>query len=235
VKIPKKSIKKTSIFLLLQNVLVPGSILKSVPKETAKAMEFLQKLQKDGLVELFLIVGQLKEPGSKVLEKSSFARAFSEKNIFFVTQDYINSKEPFDKERHLASLEKDPGFIDEFFKQKVILDLIEKGRVKRESSVLIAHDMWLDGFYTSRFSKIDFVLLKESLSEKNVPVTENIRWLNVISFTEKDLVNVILSKLPAPDLALLETRIFNRMNRELLSGTDFSGLVKKVSQAKKGQ
>ncbi len=85
-----------------------------------------------------------------------------------------------------------------------------------ENSVLFGHDLCFDGFYTARFSKVDFVLVKEALSDRDNPIPEKINGLNYISITDADLKNVMLWTFPKADLRYLENYTFNKLKQELI-------------------
>ncbi len=235
-KISAKGAKIRRIFFILDDVLVPGPVNPSLSGEKVNALlAFLFGLQERGIVQLYILAGNTREKAEEKISKAGLGKFFRPENIFFVTLDYINSKEEFDRARHLASLEKDPDFVDEFFKQKILTDLVTSGQIMREESVLVGHDLWLDAFYTSRFSGLNFVLVQESLSERHVPIKEKIRWLNTIELSEPDFRKIILGKMPQQGLKLLESRIFNRMKKELFSQTDFSGLAGKIIERRKSE
>ncbi|MBI4210570.1 MAG: hypothetical protein HY544_03640 [Candidatus Diapherotrites archaeon] len=231
-EISAKSVKKRSLFFSFEGIFSPSGQGRAVGQAEAGAvMGFLSGLQEKGLVELFLIVGQERSAAEGKLSASRIGGFFREGNIFFITPDYLASKSEVDRERHIAQLRKDPGFVDEFFKQRVITDLAASGRVARDECVLVGRDIWFDAFYTARFSGIDFVLVRESLAERGVPCIERMPWLNLVDFTERDFRNVIMGRMRKHDARLVESYVFGRLKKEFLSGADLSGLVKAAEKA----
>ncbi|MCR4368584.1 MAG: hypothetical protein NUV67_01620 [archaeon] len=227
-KLDEKNAVKRNLFFVHDDVLAPGLINPKVDaKKIASAMEFLSGLEKKGVVSLRLFLGFEEKKAKEKLSKSPAAKHFKKENIHFVTKEYLNSLEEMDRERRLANLESDPDFVDEFFKQRAMDDLFAQGAATREDSALICHDIWFDAFYSTRFSGVDFFIVKESLSERNRPLPEKINGLNYISFAEEDLKKIILGKFPRQDVRFLETYVFNKLKLELFDGTKLDGLVKK--------
>src|SRR3989344_872784 len=93
-KIPKAGLVKKSIFFTLNDVLVPGVVNKGVSKRgVSKVLSFLKGLQDKGLLKIFLVAGQHKEKAMPLISEAGLNGFFMEWNIFFVDEDYINSKE----------------------------------------------------------------------------------------------------------------------------------------------
>ena len=230
-KLNAKNAKKRFLFFVPEDVLFSGPVNGSISFEkNLGVLEFLKDLESKGIVELFLICGRERAKASDEIAKNGLDRFLRKENIFFITDSYLNSKEEVDRERYVSNLEKDPGFIDEFFKQRVIMDLNASGTVSREECVLIGHDLWFDGFYTSRFSGIDFALIRESLSERHVPSQDIPKWIHCIDFTIFDFTSLILGKQPKQDTKMLETYIFRKLSRELVDPKELAGMVKKVQE-----
>lgn len=233
-KIGASNVKKRSIIFGLDDVLVPGPVNPAVSREKADfVLGFLGLLKKEGLIEFFLVDGRERQVAGAKISEFGLDRFFPESNVFLITKEYLDSKAEADRQRHASNLEKDPLFVDEYFKQYAISCLISSGRISKDSSVLIGHDIWLDAFYTARFSGIDFALVSESLSERNLKVNEKINWLNTIDFSESGLKRIILGKGVENDIKRLETRVFNRLGKELFQGQEFSSVLQKaVSRAR---
>jgi len=228
-KLGQNTIKKTKLLFVLDDVLAPGRITNSIDRAGVdETLGLLAGLQEKGWVELFLIAGQQKAKAQAKIDAAGLGKYFSQGNIFFVNDAYLSSKAALDRERHMAQLKKDPGFVDDFFTQHVLTGLIGSGRVKPKECCLVGHDLWTDAFYTARFSKIDFVLVRSALSERAVRVQQEYRWVNIIDLNGADIKKVLLWTLRSTDPKIIESHIFNRLKKEFLQGTDFSGLVKKT-------
>ncbi|HZX20083.1 MAG TPA: hypothetical protein VFF13_03655 [archaeon] len=226
-KLDEKNIVKKNIFFVPNDILIMGAVNDSISKKkTSKLLGFLKGLQEKKLVELFLIFGLHDERAKQKIKENSFKDFFKKENIFVVTDEYINSKEEIDKARHLEQLEMDPNFLDEYFKQHVLMNLFKEGKVSKENSVLIAHDVFFDGFYSMRFSNADFVLVKESLSDRNNPLPAQISGLNYIDLSEADFKRILMWKFPTPDLRFLETYVFNKLKEELLTKENMNQIFK---------
>ncbi len=199
-------------------------------KSLASALTFLKKLESDGKVTLYLVAGQEKEKAQEKIDALGLGKFFSPENLFFVTRGYIDSKQEIDRERHLSALEKDKDFTDEYFTQFTISGLVASGKVEREKAILIGSDIWFDGFYTSRFSGVDFVFVSQNLAERNVPVQEKPTWLNYISLSKEDMEKILAADLPKNDPHLLQKHIMDKLAAELLKETDFSKLAAKAAK-----
>ncbi|HLC93139.1 MAG TPA: hypothetical protein VJH23_05535 [archaeon] len=234
-KLTAKNIKKRSIFFVPEDVLFSGDVNKSVSREKVDlVLSFLKDLKSQGLIELFLISGREKSRAESEIAATGLEKFFRKENIFMLTDSYIASKEETDRERYISNLQKDPFFVDEFFKQRVLMDLIASGGILREEAVLVGHDLWLDGFYTSRFSGVDFVLVREGFSERNVPSSEIPKWVHCIDFTIDDFKSLIFGKIQKQDAKMLESYIFRKLSRELVDPKELAGMVQKV-QAKRSE
>jgi len=230
----ERTIIRKNILFSLSDVLVFGSVNKKLSKlKASKLFKFLKPLEKNGLISLYLIVGQDEKKAIKKIKEYGIEKFFKKENMFFVTKEYIKEKEEIDRERHLANLDKDADFVDEFFKQRVLMDLIAEGKITREDSALICHDIWFDAFYCMRFSGVDFFIVESSLSERNQPLPEKISGLNYIKLGEADIKKILTDKFPRQDLRFLESYIFNKLKLELFEGTKIDSLVKKSVAGKK--
>ncbi|MCR4335384.1 MAG: hypothetical protein NUV57_02495 [archaeon] len=224
----ERTIVRKNLFFSLPDVLVSGIVNPKLSKlKVSKLFSFLKPLEEQGLISLYLIVGQDEKTAVKKINEFGIDKFFRKENMFFVTPGYIKEKEEIDRERHLANLDKDAGFVDEFFKQRVLMDLVAEGKITREDSALICHDIWFDGFYCMRFSGVDFFIVNESISERNNPLPEKITGLNYVKLNDSDFKKILADKFPRSDLRFLETYIFNKLKLELFEGTKIDSLVKK--------
>ncbi len=228
-----KNAKKRALFFVPEDVLFPGEVNRSISAENVSpVLQFLKGLESRGIVELFLISGRSKEKAGAEIAAAGLEKYFRKSNIFLLSNGYLESKEPFDRERYVSNIGKDPLYVDEFFKQHVIMGLIASGKVRREECVLVGHDLWFDGFYTSRFSGIDFALVGESFSERNVPSVEIPKWVHCMGFSVEDFTSLILGKQPKQDTKFLEAYIFRKLGRELVDPKELAGMVRKAQEKK---
>ena len=226
----KENVSKKNIFITLEDILIKGEVNQEIDKQkTDSVMSYLSGMQENEWITLFLVTGLHEEKAKKLLGENGLYEFFNKENCFYVTKDYIHSKEEIDRQRHLQSLEQDPYFVDEYFKQKILMDFFEKETLKKEETVLIGHDIWFDGFYSMRFSKVDFVLVEKSLSDRNKLIPERIQGLTYIDFSQADLKKLILGKFPQADLRYLETYTFNILKEQLFQ----KGAIDKIIKVKK--
>ncbi len=234
-KISAQGIAKKHLFFCLTDVLISGSINQKVSRaKVGKALSFLKGLEEKGLVELFLFSGRAEEKMRAKISENGLEKFFEPKRIFFITKEYIDSKEQVDKERHLANLDADHDFADEFFKQHLLKTMLEEGKIERGKTVVIGHDIWFDAFYTMRFAQVDFVLVESALSERNRSMPARIQGLNYAEVTESDMKRLVLGKYPKPDLRFLENYIFNRLKLELFQGGELDKITR-LAQEKRAK
>lgn len=223
----KENVAKKNIFITPEDILIKGDINTEIDKgKTETIMNYLKGMQENDWINLFLVTGLHEKKAKKSLDESGLYDFFKKENCFYVTEDYIGGKEEIDKQRHLQSLEQDPFFVDEYFKQKILMDFFEKGTLNKKETVLIGHDIWFDGFYSMRFSKVDFVIIEKALSDRNRPMPEKIQGLNYLDFTQADLKKLILGKFPQADLRYLESYTFNILKEQLFPKGELNKIIK---------
>ncbi|PIN85609.1 MAG: hypothetical protein COV47_01305 [Candidatus Diapherotrites archaeon CG11_big_fil_rev_8_21_14_0_20_37_9] len=227
-KLTAQNIVKKHLFLSLSNVLVPGLGLKEVSKEKAHALlKFLSGIEKSGFISIYLVSGMPRENAEKAITDSGIGKFFKKENIFLLSKDYLDSKDELDRARHEKNVKDDPDFVDEYFKQHVFMDFISLGKCIPEEMAFVGNDIWFDAFYTTRFSKIDFFIVKEALCERNRLMPADIKGLNYVSLSEADFRKIIVGKFPSPDLQPLENYVFNKLKLELFQGTQIENMVNK--------
>lgn len=217
--IDSKKLEKTTLILGLEDVLVPGQIDPKIKIKDVK--QILQNLvlleQKVPGFRFFIITGYTREKGVELLKKHGLYSFCSEQNCFFVTPEYLASKEPVDRELHEKALQKDPNFKDEFLKQITIDKLSQEYHIPKSKMVLIGHDLWFGGFYTMRFSQIDFALIRSALSLRHEKYETPIKGLTYINRTWADIKKLLLGKFPKADYSFLNAFVDNFLRKELIS------------------
>lgn len=209
------ALRKTALFLCMEDVLVPGKIDSGVDAaEVRKILGNLHRMEEKNALTMVLISGYCEKIAKRLVGKFGLGSFFRGENIFSVTEDYINSKAEIDREMHLANLKKDASFKDEYFKQHIIRQFLEKG-IPKEQMLLIGHDAWTDGFYTMRFSGIDFALVREAYSERHKAARERVKGLVYIKRKWGDIRRVI-KNFPKPDYSALDRHCYETMKEHLL-------------------
>lgn len=224
----EQGLKKKVIVLGLEDVLVPGKVVKKVNgKEVEKILKNLKKLHKKiPRFQYFLVSGLREKQAKKLAKKYNLDKYFEEQNMYFVTEKYIWEKKEIDKKLYMQNIEKNERFKDEFFKQYVI-DLLEKElKIGKHEMLYIGHDVWSEGFYTHRFSKIDFALIKSSYSHLDEKKEFLVKGLTYIERKWKDVKKLIEGKNPKPDYSGLEKFVYNTMKEALFKGTKMEGISK---------
>lgn len=210
---------KKIILFGLEDVLVPGKMDSKVDrKAVVQILENLLALEKAVPdFHFFVVSGSTPENAMALLKKSRLDLVCPLDHCFFVDATYIGSKEEVDKKIYQASVSKDPFFKDEFFKQVMIEKISSQFGVPIEKMVLVGNDLWFVGFYTVRFSKIDFALVKSALSWHNQKQKEIIRGLTYINRTWSDVRKLLTGGFPPNNLASFNLAVENFLRKELLT------------------
>jgi hypothetical protein len=211
-----KNIKKNAIVFRMEGILVPYPSGQKLDNKSMPFLEKLKELQDNNLLALFLVTGYHKKTAVEKIKEFSLEKYFLPENTFFVTNDYIGQKQEFDHKLHKEKLEQNKDYVDGFFKQKVLQDLVKEKGISKEKILFVGKDIFMDAFYTHRFSGVDFVLVKELLSYKNEPLEEQIKGLNYVSLEFDSFKPALLGKLPEQDFKFLEAKIFNELKKKLL-------------------
>ena len=89
-----EQIKKKVVLVSLEDVLVPGRVVKEVNKKAIKEiLENLSKLDKEGKITLILVSGFKKDVMDKKIAENSIGKYFRSENIHCATEDYISKRE----------------------------------------------------------------------------------------------------------------------------------------------
>ncbi|HIH16260.1 MAG TPA: hypothetical protein HA252_02545 [Candidatus Diapherotrites archaeon] len=229
--IRQEQLKKTCLFFCLGDVLVPGQV-QSKADAFGKVREILENLShlEDAFdFEKHLLVSSSQTRALERLQAASGVSGhFRQARIHSVTGSYVEGMEKLDRQRYLTQLEKDPEFKDEYFKQVAITNYATVSGIPRERMVLIGHDLWTDGYYTRLVSKIDFALVKDSLSERNQPPQEMIGGLTYLKRAWPDVWKLVLGKFPAPRYGAFDAFCYGRMRKQLIGDKIVSGLVNRL-------
>ena len=232
--IPEQQLKKHALVFCFDSVLIPGAIAQKINKGAIE--EILQNLHEMELryrnFHVFVVSGANEKYIKETLAANKLDNYFQKENILYVTQSYIDSKEPIDKERYYIELKKDPSFRDEFFKQYAIdKEIIEKRNIPRENILLICHDLLTDAFYTLRFSQVDFALVKGALSYRHLPIKEVIKGLVYLNMGWKEFRKLLLGKSKKGNTKFLESYVYSRLQKDVIGG--FGIDVKTIELKKK--
>jgi hypothetical protein len=198
--------------------------------DSVVAKEFLTELNefsKKNKTELFLISGLHENVVTKKFKDSFVSEFFDKNHFFFVDKKYISSKQDVDKKIHEENLEKDENFNDSYFKQTIINKILSKENLSKSDCLLLCNDVWVDGYYTTRFSGIDFAIFENNVMDRGKKV-DLISGLAYFSF-DFDSVKILLKNFPQIDVAGLEKYVFEKMKELLLKDVDFSKLSKKIA------
>lgn len=195
------------------------------------ATNFLKELKdycEKNKIKLVLVSGFYKKTAQEKFENSFVKKFFNKKDFFYVDDDYINEKSDADKKVHLENLIKNDEFNDSYFKQVIIQKFLKENNFEASEAILLCNDIWVDAYYTTRFSKIDFALFENNLRDRG-KMTNFILGLAYFNLNF-DSVKILFENFPKTDLSLLNKFVFEKMQEVLLKDVDFSGVVKKVQK-----
>ncbi len=223
-------IKKKELFFAIECFTEKNDF--SLLEKEKNALEFLTQLAKKNLINLYLISGAEKSKAIEYFKKSQLQNYFEEQNYFFVTNEYIDSKNEFDRQRHLESLNTNANYFDYYFKQVVLLEFLNNKQYKDEEMVLLGKDLLFDAFYTTRFSKIDFVLMKENLSMRGEKIQKEINGLNYFELSPESMSKVISWDFPAQNFTQLEKIVFDDISKSIIGNNLKQNIIKQMQNQK---
>ena len=97
-------------------------------KRVSDFISKLSKFCKKEKVDLYLLSGFHEKVSKREFKKSGFGKYFDKEHFLFVDEKYISEKADVDEKIHRDALENDPGFVDSYFKQIAILNMIIKNQ-----------------------------------------------------------------------------------------------------------
>ncbi len=216
---------KKLCFVEMEGILISDKSYSANEKKVKSFLKELNKFCDSKKIRLILLSGFHKDVAEKKFSESFLPKYFKQKNFFFVNEEYISSKQDTDEKIHRDSLKKDPEYNDGYFKQTIIQKICKDEKVTEKDALLLCDDIWIDGYYTTRFSKIDFALFEENLCDRG-KTCDRISGLAYFSLKFISVKNLLLD-FPTVDFSVLDRYVFNKMKDVLLGNTDFSAIIKK--------
>ncbi|MDD4251208.1 MAG: hypothetical protein PHX27_03385 [Candidatus ainarchaeum sp.] len=192
-----------------------------------KANFFIKKVFefcKNNNIELFLISGLHEKVVLKKFENSFLKEFITKEHFFFVTDEYISLKHESDEQLHIDNLKNNEFFVDSFFKQTIISKLLAEKNISPNESILFCNDVWVDGYYTTKFSKSNFVIFENNITDRGKKI-DKINGLIYFNFDSNP--NELFGELVI-DYSSLNKYVFDVMKDVLLKDVDFSKLKKKL-------
>jgi len=214
---------KRLCFIEMEGVLAPFASYKPDLEKVKHFLSQLTSFSKKNKIELFLISGYNEPVAKKIFAENSFESYFDSAHFLFVDETYIGKKVDTDKKMHKDALVKDPKFNDTFFKQPTISALLKEKDLNEKDALLLGCDVWSDGYYTTRFSKIDFAIFEGNVMDRGKPI-ERLCGLAYYNFGF-DSVKQLLEKFPQVNNSSLDKYVFEVMKAALI-GEDFKESVK---------
>lgn len=175
-------------------------------------------------IEFYILSGHHAPIAQKKLAEGELHNYFDKEHFLSVDEEYILGKAEVDQNLHREGLKKDPHFIDSYFKQIAIQKVLAAKKLLPKDALLFGDDLWVDGYYTMRFSKIDFALFEENLLDrgKSVQPISGLAYFKL----EFDSVKSLVEKFPKVDYSALDKYVFESM-KKVLVGDNFADAIKK--------
>ncbi len=215
---------KKACFIELEGVLSSFGNYIPNPRRLKNFLDDLIPYCKKKKVELSIISGHHCIVAQKKLHDGELHPYFDKEHFLCVDEEYISSKAEVDQKLHRDGLEKDPHFIDSYFKQGAIQKVLSEKKIPLKNALLLGDDLWVDGYYTMRFSKIDFALFEENLLDRG----KSIQPISGLAYfkLEFDSVKSLIEKFPKVDNSALDKYVFESM-KKVLVGDNFADAIKK--------
>ena len=224
---------KKVCFVEMEGVILSHMDYRANERRVKSFVEDLSSFCREHKIELFLVTG-FHEPVADAKLESSFLRDFFDGAHFLHVDDaYIAAKGEQDEKIHRVSLEKDPEFNDSYFKQVVMQQVLEKRHLFPKDALLLSEDIWVDGYYTTRFSKVDFALFEENLLDRG----KKAERISGLAYFNLDFSSVrrLLENFPEISHAGLDKYVYESMKKVLLGDTNMGALVKAAQEKRLAQ
>lgn len=223
------SLKRKAIVLGFEDVLIPGKVEQNIDmKEVKKILSNLQELSKKFNLHVAVVSGYSEKIGQAKLKEFGLENFFEPDFVFFVSKHYLDSMQEIDKKRYADAIKKNPNYKDEYFKQYIIQRFSRDHNIPKNEIVYVGHDIWLEGFYTRRFSQIDFALIKSAYSHIGEKANEQVHHLVYINRTWNDIKKLLMTDNLKAEYSNLDAYVDNVIKEKLFEGTKIEGLVKKT-------
>ena len=208
----------------MEGVLLAHDAYSPNERKVRVLLEELTSFCREKKIELFLVSGFHESVALHKFSAAGFGEFFDKEHFVCVDEVYIGNKSEADMRLHRSNLEKDKDFADNYFKQVFISDKLKEKRIAHKDALLLGDDLWVDGYYTTRFSKIDFAIFEEHIVDRgrNAERISGLAYFN-INFSS---VKQLLEGFPATDNSALDRHIFEEM-KKVLVGDTFADAVKK--------
>ncbi|MFH0970775.1 MAG: hypothetical protein V1776_04940 [Candidatus Diapherotrites archaeon] len=231
---PSSHTPKRAVVFVLEKVLLPSS---SSKKTISMIRNWLVSLREYSLshpnFEYFVASSYPQSRCLEMVKEAELDVFFPPANVWGVTQSYLDSMSPIDKERYAKRCAQEKECTDDYCRQTQLMAYIEKKGLLPSDVVLVGHDYWFDGFYTRRFSNVDVAFVESELTSRNHPQKEKISGLWYISRSWKELRSIIEGNKAKPDYTKLESWVNITLTEALFGGKGFPLLKKVVIQRKK--
>ncbi len=201
--------------------------------DEARAQKFFKKLSEfclENKIDLYVVSGYHEKIAKKGFLESFVSKELKESNFFFVDENYLLSKADMDEKLHRSNLEKDPNFNDSFFKQTIVSKILAEKKLSVKDSLLLCNDVWVDAYYTTRFSKTDFALFEDNITDRG----KKIGKVSGLAYFDFDFSSVekLLNIFPETDFSALDKIVFEEMKKVLFKDVDLSKLKEKAIKQK---
>lgn len=220
---------KKICFIEAEGVLLPFNDYSPNEERVKSFFEQLTNYCKKNNISIYVISGYHEGVAYKKFEESFLNGVCEKDNFICADEEYVKSKTKDDQTLHRQKLETDPEFNDSYFKQVFIQNILKEKNLSPQDALLLGEDIWVDGYYTTRFSKIDFAIFEENVTDRGKKV-ERISGLAYFSL-EFDSVKQLIEEFPQVDMRALDKYVFEIMKKALV-GDSLQGVIKKGLEKK---
>jgi hypothetical protein len=133
---------------------------------------------KNNNIDLF-IISEFKENYSNEILSKFNLNVSLKKNIISVSKDYIDSLKDLDKEIKEKEFNENYKFCDKYFKVFYFNNIFKENK---KNLLFVCCDLLTEGYYSKKYSNIDFVILKQFISFNN-------KKIDVSKFKDNFIIN----------------------------------------------
>ncbi len=219
---------KKICFIEAEGVLLPFKDFFPNERRARLFFEQLADFCEKKKILLYVLSGFHESVAHKKFDESFLKGKFDKKNFVCATEKYVLNKTVADQKIYREKISSDPEFNDSFFKQVFIESVLKEKKVSQKDALLFGDDVWVDGYYTMRFSKIDFALFEEHLVDRGNKVDR----LNGLAYFSLDFnsAKILIEKFPQINTASLDKFVFETMKKVLIGDSLNESMTKAIKK-----
>ncbi len=170
------------------DVLITGRLNK---KPDTSYLSQLVEFAKDEKIQLYLMTGLDASVSEEIVTENNLNAYFPSKNIICISDSYFKYLSEMDKELKTQEKEKCQCYSDEYFK---VYYFNNQFNLPKQKALFVGHDVWADAYYLHKFSQVNSVLLRCTLSHNHLSAIPAIKNLNIIDPTIECIKDYLLNE-----------------------------------------